>query len=303
MVPGASRDLIDGGYVYEGKRKPKGGTFSYCALLMVFLVPIIYFMAVYWLLAFQLRYYMAPVAWLGVLLLVGVLAAVAFLCFNSAMQDQVTPAVYLFFTAVALFVALVVAVRCGMRTYTNINEPFYARKGLNTYSNIDVATADGAGFMDAGQLTFASGATLDNTKSGAFMNLDMYCVAPIVSGSATPKSYDFWAVGLNCCTGNYDFQCADKEKITGAPSGLRLMSNTQQEFYKLAVQKTAAALGVKAVHPVFFHAVKDVSEGNVEVIVEAYNNMLLATAHFAMFMLFMVLAAAIAALWFSSRVK
>ena len=43
-----------------------------------------------------------------------------------------------------------------------------------------------------------------------------YCVVPIVNGEAKPASYDFWAVGTNCCEQN--FKCGellgDQELVT-----------------------------------------------------------------------------------------
>merc|ERR1719502_2180472 len=72
------------------------------------------------------------------------------------------------------------------------------------------------------------------------MNLDLYCVAPIVKGNAQLTSYDFWAVGVNCCSGaQSDFRCGEYTN-PHSKSGLRLMKDDQRPFYRLAVQQSTS---------------------------------------------------------------
>ena len=63
--------------------------------------------------------------------------------------------------------------------------------------------------MDAGIIMFANGSKLELQKSMGFKNQNIYCVAPIVmGGNTTMGTYDFWAVGKDCCSGSTaDFHC------------------------------------------------------------------------------------------------
>ncbi len=95
------------------------------------------------------------------------------------------------------------------------------------------------------QVYFADNTRLDTSRSMGFKNLDLYCVAPIVNGNSALESYDFWAIGLNCCSGvSSDFRCGEWNN-PHARSGLRLMRDDQRPFFRLAVQQAAAAHKLK----------------------------------------------------------
>merc|ERR1719161_2582403 len=143
--------------------------------------------------------------------------------------------------------------------------------------------------MDAGRVEFLKGATLDLHKAYAFQNLETYCVAPITMynpqlGSTTPlSSYDFWAVGINCCAGSssqeVDFKCGDFANAD-AHEGLRLMHDDQRSFLRLAVQQAEAAHMIKANHPLFFVWTDD-SIGSMHNYMEkAYRNFAIAMCSF-----------------------
>merc|ERR1719502_2175601 len=84
----------------------------------------------------------------------------------------------------------------------------------------------------------------------------MYCVAPISTGDAKLPNYDFWVVGVNCCSKPHEFNCGDAGNFR-ANSGLRSLNNENHPFYRLAVQQAEAAYDITATHPVFFYWTQD----------------------------------------------
>lgn len=154
-------------------------------------------------------------------------------------------------------------------------QPYYELENLNDYSLVDPTRMRGQQMMDAGRVQFIKNATIDLRRAYAFQNLETYCVAPITVnnaalGGATPLfSYDFWAVGVNCCSGAaspedpnaVDFHCGPAKSLT-AREGVRFMDDSQRGFLRLAVQQAESAHKITATHPLFFlwteDAVRDV---------------------------------------------
>jgi len=168
-----------------------------------------------------------------------------------------------------LFVTMLLAwtggVLAGDLNFAFNMEAFYNFENLNFYPDVDPAAASGQMFMDAGRMVFAPNSHLDLTKSIGFKQENVYCVAPVskalpgaVNGShrrslQALENYDFWAVGMNCCSGNSpDFKCAHFNDAK-ASGGLRLMDDDQRPFFRLAVQQAEATYKIKAAHPIFIH--------------------------------------------------
>lgn len=128
---------------------------------------------------------------------------------------------------------------------------------LKFYKDVDVGQMKGQQMMDAGLVDFDHG-TLDLRKSLGFRDGgNTYCVAPITNGEGSLPVYDFWAVGVNCCSSTRpDFECGEYSNPK-ARVGLRLLSADDRPHFKLAVQSAEATFNLRAAHPLFFEWVED----------------------------------------------
>lgn len=279
------------------------------AILISLFVPWLLFCVMFWTMSFWLHYkntfLCAIVVLVGFLIVVGIGIAAwdamkkkrmggvqlaPFLVDADVRKHAPTWLVFLFITSLVAWVAGVVG---GDVNYFQHLEPYYDVNNLNTYPNVDPSLMRGQQLMDAGRIMFSPGSKLDLSRSMGFKNQDLYCVAPIVGGS-DPKhlsSYDFWAVGKNCCSGNRaDFHCGMFNN-PHAGAGLRLMRDDHRAFFRLAVQQAEAAYAIKAHHPLFFHWTQDpIGEVN-EYMDTGYRYFLLGIFTYFIFQLFLVTVA------------
>jgi hypothetical protein len=220
---------------------------------------------------FSFHYNSPVICWL--LAIVGVLVALAIGGLAAKKMQELFSGsassypIWLVFLFVTSLLAAVSGIVIGELDYWENMQPYYDIQSLNEYRLVNPQRNHGKQIMDAGLVTFVNNATLDLTKAYKFEDLDEYCVAPVSmrsSGSigsiAKLDYYDFWVVGLNCCRSNLtkytDYRCGSFQS-TSARQGLRLMSEDQRPFYKLAVEQAIASHKIKSTYPVFFYWTED----------------------------------------------
>jgi hypothetical protein len=156
-----------------------------------------------------------------------------------------------------MIIAFTLAYYLGSVNWGTNTEPYYDIYKLSYPTHVDVASQPSTLHMDAGRILFMRGTKLDLNKTMAFTNNNKYCVAPIIPEAESIRSYDYWAVGLNCCSGQPGgFHCGDYDDPS-ARGGLRLIREDQRSFYRLAVEQAAAAYKVTAEYPLFFYWTDD----------------------------------------------
>jgi len=173
--------------------------------------------------------------------------------------------------SICLWAALVIGVVLGEQTYWRYTVHGHGYEDLASYVNVDPSKDSGQSYMDAGRVYFKENSYVLRTNASAFRDGALYCAAPIVRNMegntnqaftravGTPPSgtFDFWAVGKNCCpTSGYGFTCGEVES-PAARSGLRIISTTERNFYLLATKAWSAQYNQYAKHPLFFTWVKD----------------------------------------------
>lgn len=249
---GAGYGGAGGGSVFTpGKRR----RLNLVAICVNIFVPWFLFVGIYAAMSFSLHYQRPTMAWLTVFLGYLLVIMIVFLAYRAKVQER-DPMWYTF-CGIACAIAVTGACVFGDMNFWYNMQPYYDIENLNTYPSVNPAREKGQQLMDAGRVYFADGAALDMRKAMGFKNLDLYCVAPIVHGEEQLASYDFWAVGINCCSGvSSDFRCGEFNN-PHARSGLRLMRDDQRPFFRLAVQQAEAAYNIKATHPLFFYWMQD----------------------------------------------
>eukprot|EP00933_Yihiella_yeosuensis_P072325 TRINITY_DN80688_c0_g1_i1.p1 TRINITY_DN80688_c0_g1~~TRINITY_DN80688_c0_g1_i1.p1 ORF type:complete len:385 (+),score=63.59 TRINITY_DN80688_c0_g1_i1:53-1156(+) len=178
-------------------------------------------------------------------------------CFSVAVYARMNiqePTWYSYFAFMS-FVALILGPVAGDSIFESLSEAFFRVKDLKTIHNLDVSKERGFSTLDAGIVYFDHSNSLDGMKAWHFKHHTTYCVAPIVSNRPDgPKSgsYDFWAVGKDCCsTSSADFRCGAWGQ-PHADGAIRALADEELPFYRLAVQQAETLYGVVAANPIFF---------------------------------------------------
>jgi len=220
-------------------------------------IPWAIFVYCFCLSSFYLMYKTPLLAWLcisAVLVIWLVFVAMAF-CARKYHPD---PTWFTFFSILAAICA-VWGILAGLANLREYEDPYYTlqemrdAKGPNG-TGVNPSLVSGEDVMDAGVLTFQQGSMFDPERTWHFMKGSLYCVAPIVGpGVSTPlrQTYDFWAIGKDCCSvGASDFRCGSWGS-TQAHTGLREVNEADLEYYRLAVQQAASLYDIMAPHPIF----------------------------------------------------
>jgi len=246
--------------VYEPKSRRR---LNFISILQSVLIPWLLFATLTAALAFEIHYrrpwfvYMFCGFGFASVAIVGFIAVDANLRFRSGLargiERDFTWFSFLFLTMAFGWLGAIVL---GDYIYHSKMVPFFDMRALNSYVDVDPARMLGEQVMDGGRVQFTDDTALDLSKSTGFRNGDTYCVAPIATDPMEGR-FDFWAVGMGCCSGvGNDFACGEYNN-RNVHGGLRLMDDTQRAYYRLAVQQAEASFGISAPHPVFYHWVQD----------------------------------------------
>mmetsp|Transcript_97067 Transcript_97067/g.257916 ORF Transcript_97067/g.257916 Transcript_97067/m.257916 type:complete len:338 (-) Transcript_97067:22-1035(-) len=232
------------------------------AILISLFVPWSLFVGVFALFSFQLHYSHPGITYfLAFVIFLGVMIHARFAYYarlNSRISSEAErePS-WMVFQSATLIMALFAAVVLGVMNYRMFTLQYHQVTSLNDYQGVDPSRMRGQQLLDAGSVMFTRDSTLDTSKSMGFRNLDTFCVAPIAIGGKEHATYDFWAVGRNCCSGTRaDFHCAHYRNPR-AHGALRLVRTTERAYYRLAVQQAEATYNIHARHPLFFQWEED----------------------------------------------
>lgn len=219
-------------------------------------LPWLLFVSLYSQMIFSWHYLQPLESWILVFLGFCLSAVTWFMAWRAKQRDRA--AMWYTYSALMFFLATLLAAIFGNYVFWTESKAFYDFGDLNTYASVNPAHYRGEMVMDSGRVYFAEGTHLDVKKSIGFKNKDMYCVVPIGNGPNKLQTYDFWAVGMNCCENPNTFHCGEDYNNFKARSALRLLdSRDEQRFYRLAVQQAEAAYGITAQHPVFYQWTQD----------------------------------------------
>lgn len=232
---------------------------NYVSVATTLLIPTLIFMSVFGLLSFHLHFSRPGLCWF--LVIVFLLAVLLF--WGMAWQtmqrrgERFQPA-WMFFLAATSLLAWTLAFVLGTWNYGSLMLPHYKLVTLNTYTNVDPGQISGSGVMDAGRLSFKAGTFIDTSKAVGFKKVDTYCVAPVTSTSTPLLTYDFWATGVNCCSGAPgDFHCGEVDGHLQLGGGDRVLSDAEIPWFTLATQQAEAFHHINVGHAIFFKNAAD----------------------------------------------
>lgn len=158
------------------------------------------------------------------------------------------------FIFVSSLLAVLVGTSLGYINYSWNTKRYYDWISLRKAVGVDPAENQGQQMLDAGEIDFKAGAKVERNLNMAFHKTRTWCIAPIVSSNSM-ATYDFWAVGMDCCSARKgDFSCAPSYKNgTVAAAGLRVMDDAEIAGYKLALEQASSAYNIQSSQPIFLY--------------------------------------------------
>jgi len=144
--------------------------------------------------------------------------------------------------------------------YVNMNWNairYYDYISLRKAVDVEPGQFQGQELLDVGEVDFKAGTKIDRSLHSLWHKGHTWCVAPIISkDGAKLASYDFWAVGMDCCSSKSgDFSCGPVHTSSSAsgevPSGLRVVETEEIQGYKLAVDQALSAHNIQSQRPIF----------------------------------------------------
>jgi hypothetical protein len=241
---------------------------NFCSVGLTLFLPTVLFVAIFGVLSFSLHYGHPGFCWFIVitaLLLVGLLAVYALDYIRKHKADvQQEPNWIVFFTALC-FVGWCLAVPLGLINFWSNTSPHFDLQVLNNYNNVDVGQLSGAAVMDAGHLTFQAGTYVDTSKAVGFKDGSTYCVAPISppkTGVGPLLTYDFWAAGVDCCSGVAgDFHCGEANGKLLLGGATRILDSGNIAKFTLATEQAGSFFHFRVGHPIFLTTQEDPLRG------------------------------------------
>lgn len=229
-------------------------------MFMNIFVPWAFFISVLGLNAFWMPYSHPGGAYLLTALCIFFWLIAVLVAINRRKADP-EPSWFSYF-ALSVGVAIFSAWALGTDIFNRYSLPYYEIKDLKVLGHVDASKERGQNVMDAGIMYFADGNTIDATRSWHFKQGSVYCVAPIIKGEpgkavSETGSFDFWAVGKDCCAvSSSDFRCGAFANPL-ARSAIRVLGDEDRRMYRLAVEQAETLYGVMATHPIFFEWSQD----------------------------------------------
>mmetsp|Transcript_68299 Transcript_68299/g.193485 ORF Transcript_68299/g.193485 Transcript_68299/m.193485 type:complete len:339 (+) Transcript_68299:71-1087(+) len=277
----------------QGKRQ----RLNLLAMFLCLFLPWILFVIVFALLSFSAHYNQPGLVYTIVVLIGLAILIQGRLALYFQEQGSIGMAVrgasWAVFLFVSFLIAFCLAVVLGCLNYRANTWSIYQLVSLNDYQGVDPSRMRGEQLMDAGIVNFAPNATIDVTKSKSFRSLVTYCVAPISMGSDQLMTYDFWAVGIDCCSRTKaSFHCGNNK--ASAHSALRWLKVNDRPYFRLAVQQAEAEYKITATHPLFFEWTEDPHEVIRQLRSNSIQNFLFALFGHLLFQAFIVAVAVMA---------
>jgi len=247
-------------------------------MLFCALFPWAMFSTIFGLLSFSFHYYHDGLCWWMFVWCIFLTMASFGSTYNefkaAKAKMEPLPAWHMFFSA-AMLTGLILGVIFGCCNFYSNVQPYITIIDMKTYAGIDPAKTHGDQLLDAGRVSFSNTSVLDLSKSQGFKNGVTYCVAPIVNLDNREElaSYDFWAVGTDCCESNEpSFRCGEYRngrahagiravhRATIIPNRKFLGTEAETEdthMFKLAAKQAGARNNFQVLSPQFFEWVED----------------------------------------------